>query len=172
MVNVNFYKLTWTREFLVQILSVDKILGFNKYYEIRKCLRASVDDGMKEKFLKNGSDNEDDFGLSLENQQLDKKDYNLVDWSDSDNDADEKAGATFTSLSIKEECQNALEKIFREKETYDKMDDKKRERIEKEQQFFRQKSEKGREYMIKDSIQLLKRILIYVTICDKCFKCS
>jgi hypothetical protein len=54
---------------------------------------------------------------------LEKKEQKL-DWSDSDDDPDEKAGATFTSLSIKEECQNALEMIFREKETYDRIDDK------------------------------------------------
>ena len=46
-VSLDFYKLTWTREFLVQILAVEQILGFSKYYEIRKCLRASVDAGLR-----------------------------------------------------------------------------------------------------------------------------
>ena len=61
-VSLSFYKLTWTREFFVQILSLDSVLGFSKYYEIRKCLRASVDISLKNQFLKEGSDDEEYVG--------------------------------------------------------------------------------------------------------------
>ena len=56
-----------------------------------------------------------------------------LDWSDSDNDVDEKEGKTYTSFSVKEESQQRLEMIFREKEVYDKMDEKKRDLEEAQQ---------------------------------------
>lgn len=88
-------------------------------------MRASATPSIRDRFLKEGSDNEDCGGqFILEQQGITEA---KIDWSDSDEDADEKAGATYTSLSIKEECQTALEKAFRDKETYDRIEIKNRE---------------------------------------------
>lgn len=53
-----------------------------------------------------GSDLEsDDENFQMEKENI-QKDYSKLDWSDSD---EEKPGATYNCISIKEECQNKLE---------------------------------------------------------------